>query len=71
MTDKKTENKLRRALGKAGYMLHKASGMIGADNLGGYMICDLYNNAVVCGSRFELDLDDVADWLEHLASEDE
>jgi hypothetical protein len=62
---------LRRALGKAGYTLHKARGMICAENLGGYVICDLYTNAVVCGSRFELDLDDVADWLDCLASEDE
>ena len=58
-----TEKSLRRALNKAGYALHKSSAQISADNLGGYMIVDLYSNAVVDGERFDLNLEDVHQWL--------
>lgn len=57
------ERKLRRILSKAGYSLHKSRTAISPDNLGGYMIVDASTNGVVCGSRYELTLDDVADWL--------
>ena len=62
-TNKSLENKLRRALNKAGYVLHKSRRSISPDNLGGYMIVDLYGNCVVAGSRFDLSLEDVEGWL--------
>lgn len=61
--NKSLENKLRRALNKAGYVLHKSRRSISTDNLGGYMIVDLYGNYVVAGSRFDLSLEDVDGWL--------
>lgn len=57
------EKQIRRALKKAGYRLCKARGSVNADNLGGYMIVDLYGNYVVAGSRYSLDLSDVKAWL--------
>ena len=57
--EKNLERKLRRALYKAGYMLHKARGRLHADNFGGYMIVDYRINGVVAGGRYDLDLDDV------------
>ena len=59
----KTENALRHALKRRGYSLHKSRHGISLDNFGGYMICNDYNNAVVRGWRFDLNLDDVADFL--------
>ena len=65
MEDRKMERKLRYALKKAGYELHKSRVKnIHADNLGGYMIINPYINGVVAGSRYELDLDDVAAWAQ-------
>lgn len=66
-TEKNMENKLRRALYKAGYSLHKSRKAISADNLGGYMIVMNTINGVAAGSRFELDLDDVKDFLEGMS----
>lgn len=60
---KNKEQQLRRALNKLGYSLHKSRTSISIDNLGGYMIVDIYGNHAVAGSRFELSLDDVAEWL--------
>ena len=58
------ERRLRRALNKDGYGLHKSRAkLIHADDLGGYMIVDLATNSVVAGSRFNLDLEDVEDFL--------
>lgn len=62
--DKNREKRLRRALNKCGYALHKSHEAVSPDNLGGYMIVDLQTLGVVSGSRFELDLDDVQDWLD-------
>lgn len=62
--DKNREKRLRRALNKCGYALHKSREAVSPDNLGGYMIVDLQTFGVVSGSRFELDLDDVQDWLD-------
>lgn len=61
--EKNLERKLRRALYKAGYTLHKARGRLHADNFGGYMIVDYMINGVVAGSKFELDLDDVKQFV--------
>ena len=61
--DKNKEQKLRRALNKCGYTMSKSRKAFSADNLGGYMIIDLCTNSVVSGSRYELDLEDVQEWL--------
>lgn len=59
-----SERQARYALFKLGYGLHKSRvHNIHADNLGGYSIYDLYGNYVVAGSRFELTIDDVVDWI--------
>ena len=60
--EKNKERRLRRALYEAGYLLRKGRGKINIDNLGGYMIIDYSINAVVRGSRFDLELDDVEDF---------
>ena len=57
------EQRLRRALNKHGYSLHKSRKGISADNLGGYMIVNYYMNACVGGSRYDMNLDDVSDFL--------
>lgn len=62
--NKNQEQRLRRALNRCGYALHKSREAISHDNLGGYMIVDLQTSSVVSGSRFELDLDDVQEWLD-------
>lgn len=61
---KNQEKKLRRALNKHGYALRKSRKPVGLDNLGGYMIVDIYHNAVVAGPRYDLSLEDVSGWLE-------
>lgn len=63
MTEKNMEQKLRRALDKAGYSLRKSRSRVSIDNFGGYMIIDQKYGAVVSGSRFDLTLDDVKDFL--------
>lgn len=61
------EKQIRRALSKAGYALRKSRVRnINIDNMGGYMIVDVAGNYVAFGSRYELTLEDVADWLEHI-----
>lgn len=61
--EKNMEQRLRRALSKAGYSLHKARGQISIDNLGGYMIVDNQFNSVVAGERYDLNLVDVENFL--------
>lgn len=63
---KNREQQLRRALNKAGYSLHKSRKSFGADNLGDYMIVDICSRFVVAGSRYDLSLDEVSEWLEFL-----
>ena len=59
-----SETQLRRVLRENGYRLHKSRTHVpNIDNLGGYMITLGENDAVVDGSRFELDLDDVQDFV--------
>ena len=62
--NKNQEQRLRRALNRCGYALHKSREAVSPDNLGGYMIVDLQTSSVVSGSRFELDIDDVQEWLD-------
>ena len=60
---KNQERKLRRALMVEGYSLRKSRKPISIDNMGGYMIVDTFSNCVVAGSRYELTLDNVFEWL--------
>lgn len=64
--NKNLEKKLRRALNKAGYTLRKSRARINPDNLGGYMIVDMHINAVVAGSRYELNIGDVQTWVQDM-----
>ena len=67
MTDvleQRREARLRRLARSGGYRLHKSRRGYSIDNQGGYMIIDNYTNIIVQGSRFNLSLDDVEEWLE-------
>ena len=66
MGDKVRENYLRRKAARLGLSLKKSRAKkIHIDDFGGYMITDPYNgNAIVRGSRFELDIEDVAEFLD-------
>lgn len=57
------ERTIRRKAKAVGYRLIKCRKPISIDNMGGYALVDLYTNAVVAGSRFELSLEDVLDYL--------
>ena len=58
------ERRLRRALQQSGYKLRKSRKRnYSEENQGGYMIFDMCLNAVISGSRYDLTLDDVADWV--------
>ncbi len=62
--DRQREERLRRQAARLGWFLRKSRVQEPHfDDMGGWMICDLEHNAVVHGSRLELDLDDVAEWL--------
>lgn len=62
--EKNREQRLRRALNRAGYAMHKSRKEISIDNLGGYMIVDNYTNAAVFNSgRYDLSLDDIEELL--------
>ena len=67
--NKNLEQKLRRALNKHGYSLHKSRKPFGPNNLGGYMIVDTSGNYVCAGSNFELEPSDVADWIHEWCEE--
>ena len=60
------ERELRRVLNKAGYALHKSPRVISPDNFGGYMIISLESNSVAAGSRYELSLEDVQEWVNEM-----
>lgn len=68
-TEKNREQRLRRALNKCGYSLHKSRRSFSSSNLGGYLIINQQNNTLVDGDRFNLSLDDVENWLEYLGRE--
>lgn len=59
--EKNMERKLRRALAKQGYQLHKSRSRNGAinDRLG-YMIVNAFCGTVECGEHYDLTLADVA-----------
>ena len=69
MTEKAREQRIRRRLAKLDMVLHKSRGRISLDNFGGYMICDIHDNAVIDGSRFDLSLNDVEDFLDEAEAE--
>ena len=49
---------------RLGLVIHKSRVReIHVDDHGGYRIVELYRKALVRGQRFELDLDDVAEYL--------
>ena len=63
--NKNREQKLRRTLKKFGYALRKSRKQNWSyDDQCGYMIIDIRTNGVVGGMRFDLSLDDVAEWIE-------
>lgn len=65
MTDKSREQKVRKALYSMGYQLHKSRVKnIHIDDMGLYMVVDCSCNAVVCGSKFDFDLDDIISYFE-------
>ena len=64
MSNKVRENAARRKAKRLDLVLNKSRGRIwNFDNQLGYMICDLYGGYVIVGRRFELDLDDVEEYL--------
>lgn len=66
--------RLRRKLNKLGYTMRKTNWRRDSiDNFGGYAIIDTEYNVIVRGSRFDLDLDDVEDFIseEEAATEPE
>ena len=64
MSENTREQKFRRALRKNGYALHKSRAKnMSLDNMLGYMITDYFANFVVAGSRYDLSLDDVGEWI--------
>ena len=63
--DKNRDARLRRLANRHGLALRKSRlrGTPHADDFGGYRIIDPYRNAIVRGERFDLDLDDVEEYL--------
>lgn len=62
--EKNRERRLRRALQKEGYRLYKSrTRNTHFYDLGGYRIALANSNGCVGGSRFELDLDDVEEFV--------
>lgn len=61
--ERRRESSLRKKLDRRGHKLHKSRAAISADNFGGYQIIEMYAGYVVDGTRFELSLDDVEEWL--------
>jgi hypothetical protein len=58
------EARLRRLAKRQDLMLRKSRWRLGSiDNLGGYQIIEPNRNLIILGSRYELDLDDVQDFL--------
>lgn len=58
------EARARRALRRQGCSLYRSRvRRVNVDDLGGYRIVDDSANFVVAGARFELDLDDVEQWI--------
>ena len=63
--EKVFENSCRRQATRLGLRLIKSRArLINIDDFGDYMLVDIENNAVVAGSRFDLELDEVKKWLD-------
>jgi hypothetical protein len=59
-----SESALRRRASREGYVLRKSRARNWRpDDQGGYMLVDASHNAVVLGSHFDADLEDVAKFL--------
>jgi hypothetical protein len=59
--------KARRQLKKMGFILKKSRiRNINMDNFGGFMILDGHIGHIVEGDRFQLDIDDVEDFIKEL-----
>lgn len=66
--NKNREQKLRRTLSKFGYALRKSRKQNWSyDDQCGYMIIDIRTNGGVGGMRYDLSLDDVAEWIEQIS----
>ena len=63
LNTKTRENRLRRRLAKMGYLLRKSREAISLDNFGHYMIIDGYTGCISAGSRFDLNLDEVEQFI--------
>ena len=64
MTELQMEQKLRRALWKQGYQLHKSRAKNWSlNNQLGYMIIDPYYNVVVRGPQFDLTIEEVSEFV--------
>ena len=58
------ENRLRRWASRLGVTLQKSRAKRWSiDDRGGYRIIDAESEAALAGERFDLDLDDVEEWL--------
>ena len=60
----KSEGALRSRARRNGLALRKSRREIDLDKFGGYMLIDVETNVIVLGSRFDADLDAVAQYLE-------
>jgi hypothetical protein len=57
------QNQLRHQLKKQGFKMQKSKKPLSIDNLGGYRITEMNNNSLVSGSRYELTLEDVQEFI--------
>lgn len=64
--EKAREMSLRRKISKYSMDIVKSRKNTSVDNLGGYMIVDTKSNGVIKGSRFDMTLDDIEDYLSEL-----
>jgi hypothetical protein len=66
-TEKVRENRLRGEAAHFGIRMTKSRVALSLDNQGGYMLVNASRNAVVIGSRFNADLDEVEAFLARLS----
>ena len=65
LSDKSRETQLRRIAKRHDMAIKKSRARYTSiDDFGEYRIIDITNNAVVRGSKFELSLDDIAEYFE-------
>jgi len=70
MSSKAREAPLRRQAKKLGLTLVKSRARrTHADDKGGYRIIDPWRNCIVAGEKFDLDLDDVQEFLNEYAQD--